>query len=205
MPRLTPATAQQRRTRIIDAAMECFGEFGLHGTTMQDICSRAVLSPGSVYSWFPSKEAIIDAVARERHQQERTLLERALTAPDPRTALHTFLNAYFDWLADPAERQRRRVSVQVWAASLVDDHLRPSVQEGIAQRTLALDAVRAGQAAGAISNGIDADAITRLILALIQGFILQQAWEPDVNIESYRRAAGLVIDAIAPETPSTTA
>ncbi|MFI7000696.1 TetR/AcrR family transcriptional regulator [Nocardia sp. NPDC050175] len=198
MPRLTPAAEQERRDRIINAALDCFAERGVHATTMQDICRRSGLSPGAVYCWFPGKETIIEAVARQRHQHERELLDTALHAADSRTALHAFFDAYFDWLADPAEQHRRRVSVLVWAESLVDDRLRSIVGDGIAQRTLALDAIRSGQAAGTVTRHADADAITRLALALIQGFILQQAWEPEVDIEGYRRALDLVIDALTP-------
>lgn len=198
MPRLTPATEQQRRSRIIDAALDCFAERGLHATTMQDICRRSGLSPGAVYCWFPGKEAIIEAVAEERHRHERELIETAASGSDPRTALREFLDSYFAWLADPAEQRRRRVSVLVWAESLVNATLRPSVQDGIGQRALALDAIRAGQAGGAITAHADAEAITRVCLALIQGFILQQAWEPELDIAGYRRALDLVVDALTP-------
>ncbi|MFJ4657226.1 TetR/AcrR family transcriptional regulator [Nocardia sp. NPDC088792] len=195
---MTEATAEQRRRRILDAAVDCFAERGLHATTMQDICRRAGTSPGAVYSWYPSKEAIVDAVAAERHEHERQLLATALAGTDPRTALCSFLDAYFEWLSDPAERLRRRVSVQVWAESLVNERLQPSVREGIGQRALAWDAIRAGQAAGAVTTAADADGIARLVLAVLQGFILQQAWEPDLDIEGYRRAADLVVDALTP-------
>ncbi len=201
MPRVTEATAEQRRHRILDAAVDCFAERGLHATTMADICARARLSPGAVYCWFPGKESIIDAVAAERHEHEKQLLTTALTAGDPRTALRSFLDAYLDWLTDPAEQQRRRVSVQVWAESLVNERLQPTIAEGIGQRTLALDTIRAGQQNGTVSPAADADAITRLMLAVIQGLILQQAWEPDIDIASYRQAADLLIDAIAPGPP----
>ncbi|MFI1914219.1 TetR/AcrR family transcriptional regulator [Nocardia sp. NPDC020380] len=195
---MTEATAEQRRRRILDAAVDCFAERGLHATTMQDICRRADTSPGAVYSWYPSKESIIDAIAAERHEHEIHLLATALADPDPRTALHSFLDAYFEWLSDPSERLRRRVSVQVWAESLVNDRLQPTVQEGIGQRSLAWDGIRAAQAAGAVTTAADADGMARLVLAVLQGFILQQAWEPDIDIEGYRRAANLVVDALAP-------
>ncbi|WP_147404254.1 TetR family transcriptional regulator [Nocardia panacis] len=34
MPRLTPATERERRRRVLDAAVDCFAERGLHATTM---------------------------------------------------------------------------------------------------------------------------------------------------------------------------
>ncbi|WP_327144644.1 TetR/AcrR family transcriptional regulator [Nocardia sp. NBC_01327] len=202
MPRLTARTAEERRGRIIDAAMECFATRGLHATTMQDICRTAGLSPGAVYCWYPSKESIVNAVAEQRHRREREILETALRTADPRASLHSFLDSYFEWLADPEEQQRRRVGVQVWAESLVNDQLRQSISEGIGQRTLALDFVRAAQAAGTVPDQVDADAFTRIILAIIQGFILQQSWEPELDIESFRRALTLVVDALTPKSGS---
>ncbi|MFF2550726.1 TetR/AcrR family transcriptional regulator [Nocardia sp. NPDC058058] len=196
MPRLTERTAEERRRRILDAAVECFATRGLHATTMADICRTAKLSPGAVYCWYAGKEEIVEAVARERHERERNLLESALGSADPSTGLRAFLDTYFEWLADPQEQQRRRVGVQVWAESLVNERFRPSVDEGIGQRALALDAIRAAQSEGIITGAADADGITRLILAIIQGLILQQAWEPDLDIESYRRAANLVVGAL---------
>ncbi|WP_158608016.1 TetR/AcrR family transcriptional regulator [Nocardia panacis] len=152
------------------------------------------MSPGSVYCWYPSKESIVDAVAEERHRHEREHLETALRAADPRTALTGFLDVYFTWLADPREQRRRRVGILVWAESLVSERMRPAVRAGIDQRGLAADAVRAGQAAGTIAAGVDPDTVTRLILAVIQGFILQQSRDPDLDPATYRRA----LDSLTP-------
>lgn len=203
MPRLTAARAQARREQIIEAAMTCFTRRGLHATTMHDICRESGLSPGAVYCWFTSKEDIIEAVAAERHARERKMLEAALQAGDPATALRRFVDACFDWLADAAEIERRRVGVLVWAEALLDDRLRGIVEAGIGQRSMALDFVRAGQGAGTLPGGVDPDALTRVILALIQGFILQQAWEPDVDLDGYRHAVTLLVDSLTSRHQST--
>jgi len=196
MPRLTAGTAAARRRQILEAATACFAERGIHATTMQDICQRAGLSPGAVYCWFAGKEAIIEAVADQRHARERDMLQAAATAGDPRTAFRSFFDAYLDWLADPAEQQRRRVSIQMWADALVNDRLRPSVQAGTDQRAIARDFIAAAQAAGDLPGDVPADGLIRVMLAIIQGFILQQAWEPGIDIAGYRRAVGFLIDAL---------
>jgi AcrR family transcriptional regulator len=196
MPKLTARTAAARRQQILDAATACFSERGIHATTMQDICQRAGLSPGAVYCWFTGKEAIIDAVADERHARERDMLQAAATAGDPRAAFSSFFDAYLDWLADPAEQRRRRVSIQMWADALVNDRLRPSVRAGTDQQAIARDFITAGQAAGDLPADIPADGLTRVLLAIIQGFILQQAWDPGIDIASYRQAVGFLIDTL---------
>jgi AcrR family transcriptional regulator len=54
-----------RRAQILDAARLCFARSGFHGASMQQVCAEAKMSPGALYRYFPSKEAIIEAIAEE--------------------------------------------------------------------------------------------------------------------------------------------
>ena len=62
-----PMTRAERReaqtVRILDAAKKCFVRSGFQGASMHDICKEAEMSPGALYRYFPSKEAIIEAIA----------------------------------------------------------------------------------------------------------------------------------------------
>jgi AcrR family transcriptional regulator len=58
-----------RRTDILAAAQRCFVRSGFHGASMQDICNEAGMSPGNLYRYFPSKEALIARIA-ERDRAE---------------------------------------------------------------------------------------------------------------------------------------
>jgi TetR/AcrR family transcriptional regulator, repressor for uid operon len=58
-----------RRARILDAAEHCFVRSGFHRTTMQDIAAEAKMSPGNLYRYFPSKDAMAAGLAeRDRAQ-----------------------------------------------------------------------------------------------------------------------------------------
>jgi AcrR family transcriptional regulator len=57
----TPAT----RRRILDAALDCFDERGVAGTTIDDICRAAGLHVGSIYHHFAGKADIFEHLARE--------------------------------------------------------------------------------------------------------------------------------------------
>ncbi|QMW23878.1 TetR/AcrR family transcriptional regulator [Sandaracinobacteroides saxicola] len=64
MPR--PRSAEHeaaRRAHILRAAAACFRQRGLHGATMASICKAAGIGTGALYHWFPSKEALIEAMA----------------------------------------------------------------------------------------------------------------------------------------------
>ena len=57
------ARAQERIERILDAAEACFAEVGYDGATTNLIASSADTSIGSLYEFFPNKEALARALA----------------------------------------------------------------------------------------------------------------------------------------------
>ena len=63
----------QRRREILEAATEMFGRRGYDVATVQGIAARAGVAAGTVYLYFPSKEAILDAL---REDYEAGLLDR---------------------------------------------------------------------------------------------------------------------------------
>jgi TetR/AcrR family transcriptional repressor of uid operon len=69
MPKLSDEQQEERRARILDAAERCFARTGFHRTTMQDICKEAGVSPGALYIWFSSKEALIAGIAARNRDE----------------------------------------------------------------------------------------------------------------------------------------
>jgi AcrR family transcriptional regulator len=69
MPRVSTAFKEDRRNEILEAARRCVARSGFHQASMHDICAEAGMSPGNLYRYFPSKEAIIAAIA-ERDRAE---------------------------------------------------------------------------------------------------------------------------------------
>lgn len=194
MPRITSERRERQRQRILDAALACFDRTGLHRTTVHDIIAEAGLSTGTIYLYFDGKEAIIEAIAAERHARERALLRTAIDSDDPRASLRTFLDEYFAWLTDPDEQRRRRVNVHVWAEALNNPRVHDVIVDGLGPRADAARAIRRAQRRGTLPKHVDADAFTRTVLALIQGLVLQQAWEPDLDVTRYKRTALALLD-----------
>ncbi|MFP8967520.1 TetR/AcrR family transcriptional regulator [Pokkaliibacter sp. CJK22405] len=58
-----------RRTQILDAATDCFVEYGFHRASMAVVAKAAAMSPGHIYHYFESKEDIIAAII-ERSLEE---------------------------------------------------------------------------------------------------------------------------------------
>jgi AcrR family transcriptional regulator len=198
MPRVSAEHLAARRQQILDAALACFDRAGFHRTSMQDIFAESGLSAGAVYRYFASKDDIVEAIAEARHARETELINEAMAVADPRLALHRLADLYFGWLTDPDERQRRRVGVQVWAEAVHHDRLRAVVQRGADQRLLLAGFLNDAQQRGLFLPDAKPEALTRVYLALFQGFILQQAWQPDIEVAPYLHAVHAVIDATMP-------
>jgi AcrR family transcriptional regulator len=56
--------AEARPDEVLDAAIALFTERGFAQTRVEDIASRAGLSKGAVYLYFPSKEALLEGIVR---------------------------------------------------------------------------------------------------------------------------------------------
>ena len=59
----------RRRQQIIDAARQIIASKGLAGLTVQDVTETADMAVGSFYTYFPSKEALLEAAIWEDLQK----------------------------------------------------------------------------------------------------------------------------------------
>jgi AcrR family transcriptional regulator len=195
VPKVSAEHRDARRRQILDGAVRCFAREGFHRTTMPDIFAEAGLSSGAVYGHFSGKDEIIEAIAEERRAGEVLLLQVAFEGSDDlRDAFSKFLESLFAWLGEPAEQEKRRVGLQVWAEALRSERIRNVVLRATEQRSVAVAAIEAARRRGDVPNSVDPDAFARVVLGMIQGFIVQQAWEPDLDPVPYRTAMELMLD-----------
>jgi len=66
------ARRDQQIQRILEAAQACFVRSGFQGASMQEICAECGMSPGALYRYFPSKEAIVAAICEADREDEMT-------------------------------------------------------------------------------------------------------------------------------------
>jgi AcrR family transcriptional regulator len=195
MPRVSAGYLEKRRRQVLEAALRCFAREGFHRTTIQHVVREARLSPGAIYRYFASKEDLIAAIAARRHAAEREMLRRALDGRDVRAGLAALTRAFLGRLADPGEKRWRRVTVQLWAEALRNERVRRTVNEGLEEPLRALAVlIRRGPRPGPLSAA-DPDALARVGAAIFQGLVLQQAWNPRLDVAAYVGAAAALLDA----------
>src|SRR3712207_7637430 len=84
MSRNEQPRSEQRRRRVLDAALEIFTRDGYGETLVDDIARASETSKGGVYFHFPSKQALYLALLDEAARLLIERAERAMAAePDP--------------------------------------------------------------------------------------------------------------------------
>jgi AcrR family transcriptional regulator len=64
----------EKRTKILEAAIPMFADFGLSATTIASIAKQAGVGFGTVFNYFPAKEDLFKAAVLEPLDQQRVLL-----------------------------------------------------------------------------------------------------------------------------------
>ena len=78
-----PDKAQDKREAIMAAALGLFVERGFYGTAVPEIAERAGVGAGTIYRYFESKEALVNALYRtEKMRFAQNVVER-VNAPGP--------------------------------------------------------------------------------------------------------------------------
>lgn len=97
----------QTRAEILAAAWELCRERGLSALALRELADRVGMRAPSLYSYFPSKEAIYDAMFAEGQRELLSLLDDDDDGtPLGRTELHERTRVFFDFCtADPTRYQ----------------------------------------------------------------------------------------------------
>src|SRR3954454_20532119 len=94
---------EERPRQILAAALEVFAEHGLAAARLEDIAKRAGLSKGTIYLYFPNKEALFREVIRQTvvsqiESGERDFEQAKTTATE---SLHRHLRRHWDFICSP--------------------------------------------------------------------------------------------------------
>jgi AcrR family transcriptional regulator len=88
------------RRVLIDAALQLVGEGGAEAVSVREAARRAGVSPGAPFRHFPSRDALMQAVAEEAQRRFRAEIEAALATAAPGDPLGRFRClglAYLRW------------------------------------------------------------------------------------------------------------
>jgi AcrR family transcriptional regulator len=95
------------RTRILQAALECFMQLGISRTSLHDVARHAQVSRGTVYRYFSERQELIDATIELRGQR---YYQEAATKMDVHDTLTEQVGAFGEVVArNVADFSRHRL------------------------------------------------------------------------------------------------
>jgi AcrR family transcriptional regulator len=89
--------SQQTVDAILDAAAALFAQVGYEAATTNAIAEQAGIAIGTLYRYYPDKEAVLKALAERYYEQQRALFDRVFIADMKYLPLPVIL----DRLVDP--------------------------------------------------------------------------------------------------------
>jgi AcrR family transcriptional regulator len=78
VPGIAHGKVDHNQLRIEAAALDLFTKQGFHSTRMREIAERAEVSSGSIYTYYPSKEALFESLVKNYRSCMRNFRERVL-------------------------------------------------------------------------------------------------------------------------------
>jgi AcrR family transcriptional regulator len=181
MPRVSTAFKQDRRTEILEAARRCVARSGFHQTSMQEICAEAGMSPGNLYRYFPSKEAIIAGIAERDRAEVGAELGAAQFTDD--------FFATFEALARHHLVERNADDVGLCTEMVAESRRNPAIgrimqefDKEVHARLVAM--MQAAGQRGDIPAGTDFDSVVTMLMVIADGVWWRRAVDPAFDAEA---------------------
>jgi len=178
MRKLDPIKHEGKRQEIIAAAMRCFIRDGFRGASTSDICAESRISPGNLYHYFESKEAILKTAGEVALAAAAVRFRRILEGPDVISALISEI----EQAKSRIERGGRLLLLDIFAESGRNPAIAQILHE--ASRTiigLIAEFVRRGQAQGKVNKDLDPDVTASVLLGIADGARLMSMREPKLD------------------------
>jgi TetR/AcrR family transcriptional regulator, repressor for uid operon len=161
--KVDPVKHEEKRAEILAAAERCFARSGFHGATIAQICGEAGISPGHLYHYFASKEAIIGAITSAGLEYVKARFAEVAEDEHPIRSLV----AEFERLK-ALNRAKSGVLLDVLAEASRNPVIGKILQDTSEEmRRLLAEFLRRGQAHGQIDPDLDADVAAAMLISMI--------------------------------------
>jgi AcrR family transcriptional regulator len=176
MPKVSQEYRDARRLQILSAARRCFLRSGFHETSMQDLFAESGLSSGAVYRYFSGKDDMVMAIVEENMRDVLAVIQALAAGQQDRGMGALLADVLLLVEKKHEETQLGPMSVLVWAEALRNPLVAQRFGAAMAQlRDELTEAVRGYQADGSLPSDASTEALARLFLSVVTGYILQLA------------------------------
>ncbi len=172
----------ERHVRILDAAEHVFARAGFHAATMNDVAAEAGMSPGNLYRYFSSKDAIVAGIA----ERDRNEIAADFAGLEPsKGGLLDQLEALGRHHMTRKPREKAIIALQIWAESTRNPAMAQmcaGIDEAVEQGLTA--AVEAAKQSGELPRNLDQARFLQAIFMMADGFFCRRAVDPDFDADA---------------------
>lgn len=184
---------EQTRQRLLGVAAERFARAGYAGANINTISTAAGFAKGTIYNYFPSKQALLLALLDATAEQHfEFIVSRVRPEPDPAHRLALFYRFGFDFVGENLDQAR----VVFTAVNGADEQLKAHVFAAYQPmfQFLAEEILAPGIAQG-VFKPTDPTATALLLMTIYLGTASQHDAEGHPWLDP-AQVAGLVLDGL---------
>jgi AcrR family transcriptional regulator len=205
MRRANAQAKSDRRAEILAAAQRCFVQSGFHGASMQEICAEAGMSPGNLYRYFPSKEALIAGIA----ERDRAEVAQEFASAD----LSRGFFAVLEGMARHHFSQRPDEQVKLCTEIMSEARRHPEIARISASfdtdvKKWLIDLMCAAAERGDIPSDIDFEAVVTMLMIIADGVwwrrALDRDFKPDTMVPIFMDITRHMLRSRPRDVPLTT-
>jgi len=173
--------AREKRSRILQAALEVCSLRGVAAARMDEVAARAGVSKGTLYRFFRSKEDLFLATLLEAYEEGLRIVDLGAASRDPGQRLEALLEGLCRVLE--AVGPRMGVHYQAWGVVANEPAFEARLYGFLETYHRARDAeveelIREGQRSGAFRSDVDVAALTTGVSMLLNGFLYRASFDP---------------------------
>jgi AcrR family transcriptional regulator len=168
MRKVDQAKYDEKRRHILEAAEGCFQRDGFRGASIGDICAAARMSPGHLYHYFDSKEAIVEGIFEMRLPREAEIVGELGLTPNA-----DFVTAICGWL-DQRMKDVRAHGTSLGLEMRAESARNPAIAKIVSRadrrvRQFLSRLLREGQKREQVDPALDPESVAAVLHSIIFG------------------------------------
>lgn len=169
---------ENRRARLLEAALDTYGTAGYAETSIGQLCARAKVSTRNFYEHFSGREELLIALHDEINEEALVAVGRALSDSDP-DDLHARARAGVSAYLSVMTADRRRAQIALVESVGLSRRTEAARQAAIARfaQVISLEGRRLAEAG--IARERDFRLVAVALVGAINGLVNTWTWDPE--------------------------
>lgn len=166
---------EETKLKIVSTAISLFKQQGIDGTTMEQIADEADIAKGTLYNYFPVKEAILNEfIQRSFREKNPQRIQQLRKLPNTRLRMIMIISMLFEGIQENMEIFEKYIVYRI--KNMISFHPEESEKAGIG--VLAAEIIELGQKGGEIRTDLPPNVLEDLFefvfIEVVKQYTLQK-------------------------------